>query len=548
MKPSLHFRPLRPAVAADGATTLDLLITVSAPALSPERQARPRQPLNLALVIDRSGSMSGSKLSYARKAARFLVGELSERDRLAIVTFDDEVEVLVPSQPVRNPQLFIRAINTIHSGGGTALFDGWLGGATEVAQQLDPAALNRVLLLSDGDANVGLIDSDGIASKVAGLSQLGISTSAFGLGSGFDEDLMGAVAAAGDGTLAHIESPAQLADLYASELDGLASTLGKRVSIGIRAKRDVQLIDVINDLEPTSAGNLQLPNLRHGQELNIAARFQLPPWQPNREIVSVRLAWRQPGSQQRQSFVEHLVLPVMATAELQGMKPDPLVIEQFELVLANRQRRQAIEELDRGNLRAARAHLEAIDQRLSLLPQSEAIQRERLLLEEKKALLDQNRNLSRKRMRRESMRSSMSVWEPDSELSEQEMLALLGFSEEEPGEEEETNEPFNKGMIANEDLRLSDIPDPDAEHPHSVVVFGHTFNGYDVAGGMEECAEISRHIFDRPNSSLTELRCALFFSCRAARHTGADLDTKNNEYLRKLLRLIRQKVITGDLQ
>ncbi len=142
----------------------------------------------------------------------------------------------------------------------------------------------------------------------------------------------------------------------------------------------------------------------------------------------------------------------------------------------------------------------------------------------------------------------MSVWEPDSELSEQEMLALLGFSEEEPGEEEETNETFNKGMIANEDLRLSDIPDPDAEHPHSVVVFGHTFNGYDVAGGMEECAEISRHIFDRPNASLTELRCALFFSCRAARHTGADLDTKNNEHLRKLLRLIRQKVITGDLQ
>jgi hypothetical protein len=93
------------------------------------------------------------------------------------------------------------------------------------------------------------------------------------------------------------------------------------------------------------------------------------------------------------------------------MDPDLAVLEQVELSLANRKRRQAIEELDRGNLRAARAHLEAIDQRLSLLPQSEAIQRERLLLEEKKALLDQDRNLSRKRLRRESLRSSLSVWD-----------------------------------------------------------------------------------------------------------------------------------------
>jgi Ca-activated chloride channel family protein len=93
------------------------------------------------------------------------------------------------------------------------------------------------------------------------------------------------------------------------------------------------------------------------------------------------------------------------------MEPDLAVLEQVELLLANRQRRQAIEELDRGNLRAARAHLEAIDQRLSLLPQSDAIQKERLLLEEKKALLDQDRNLSRKRLRRESLRSSLSVWD-----------------------------------------------------------------------------------------------------------------------------------------
>ena len=124
MNPSLNFRPLQAAVAVDVATTLNLLITVSTPPLPAELMARPRPPLNLALVIDHSVCMDGSKLSYARKAARFLTSELTARDRLAIVTFDDEVNMLVPSQPVRDQLTFISAINTITAGGCTALFDG----------------------------------------------------------------------------------------------------------------------------------------------------------------------------------------------------------------------------------------------------------------------------------------------------------------------------------------------------------------------------------------------------------------------------------------
>jgi Ca-activated chloride channel family protein len=410
MNPSLHFRPLRPAVAADGATTLDLLITVRSPEPAPS-VSRQRPALNLALVIDRSGSMAGSKLSYARKAARFLAGELSERDRLAIVTFDSEVKVLVPSQPVRDPLLFISAINTIDSGGSTALFDGWLAGATEVANQLDPQGLNRVLLLSDGQANHGLTDAGAIAARVEGLTQRGISTSAFGLGSGFDEDLMGAVAAAGDGTLAQIETPQQLADLYASELNGLASTVGRKVSLGIRARHGAELVDVLNDLPRTSAGNFQLPNLRYGQELGIGVRLQLPAWTPNQEIASVRLAWRSPERDGRQELIEQLTLPVRPQTELEGLAADPLVAEQLALLQANRDRRLAIEELDRGDLRAAMASLEVIDQRLAALPQSASVQRERRLLAEKRALMQQDRGLSRKRLRRESLRSSLSVWE-----------------------------------------------------------------------------------------------------------------------------------------
>lgn len=411
MNPSIHFRPLRPVVAADGATTLDLLITVAAPPLQAELLARPRPPLNLALVIDRSGSMSGRKLSYARKAARFLAGELTERDRLAIVTFDDEINVVVPSQAVRDPLLFISAINTIQAGGCTALFDGWLAGAMQVANQLDPTGLNRVLLLSDGQANEGLTDAAAIAAKVEGLTQRGISTSAFGLGSGFDEDLMGAIATAGDGTLAQIESPQQLADLYASELQGLATTLGRKVSLGIRTKGGAELVDLLNDLSLTSAGNFQLPNLRYGQELSVGVRLRLPGWAPNQEIASVRLAWDAPQQERRQELRDSLTLPVKPQAELAELAVDEAVAEQLALLRANRERRQAIEALDQGDVHGAAASLASIDQHLAALPQSDAVMRERQLLQEKHELLQQDRNLSRKRLRRESLRSSLNVWE-----------------------------------------------------------------------------------------------------------------------------------------
>jgi Ca-activated chloride channel family protein len=410
MTPSVHVRPLRPAVASDGASTLDLLITVR----SPEQAAaskKQRPPLNLALVIDRSGSMAGRKLSNARKAARFLAGELTTRDRLAIVAFDDEAQVVVPSTPVTDPQPFIAAINTIHSGSSTALFDGWLSGAMQVAEHLDPTQLNRVLLLSDGQANQGLTNQKAIAAKVAGLTARGISTSSFGLGDGFDEDLMGAIASSGDGTLAFIESPAQLADLYTSELQGLASTHGKRVSIGIRTKNGAELLDLLNDLEATEQGNFQLPNLRAGQELNVGMRLQIPAWAPNQEIASVRLAWDAPGMGERLELMAHLLLPVITAAELAGLDTDPAVAEQLAVLEANRARRRAIEQLDRGDITGAELSLNGASSLFSALPETELTIRELKLLKEKQALLRQDRNLSRKRLNRESLRSSNHVWE-----------------------------------------------------------------------------------------------------------------------------------------
>ncbi len=410
-QPTIRFRPLKRAVAGDKSSILDLLITISPQPPSIETNKSQRTPLNLALVIDRSGSMSGSKLSNARKAARFLASELTERDRLAIISFDEGTKVVIPSQAVRDPQPFLAAINTIHSGGLTALFDGWMAGAIQVAENLDPTALNRVLLLSDGHANQGITNQKKITEKVEGLSERGVSTSAFGLGQDFDEDLMGAIATAGDGTLAHIESPRQLADLYASELESLTTTVGRKVSFGLRGKDGVQLIDLLNDLPPTKRSNYRLPSLRLGQELNIGVRLDIPAWSPNKEICSIRLAWDSPGESQRNTLIEHLNLPVRSKAEIKGMDADETVIEEFAVLEANRARRKAMEELDRNDFYAAHNTLKNMSLSMSLLSPSLRKTREIDLIEKKLVLLRKNRTKARKDLSRESFRSSLDVWE-----------------------------------------------------------------------------------------------------------------------------------------
>jgi Ca-activated chloride channel family protein len=231
------------------------------------------------------------------------------------------------------------------------------------------------------------------------------------LGDGFDEDLMGAIASAGDGTLAFIENPAQLADLYASELQGLAATAGRRVSLVVRAENGAELVDGLNDFPRNGDGNWQLPNLRAGQELQVGLKLQLPAWQPNQTICRAELGWDGKGSGVRQRLIEPLLLPVIAASEWPGLERDAAVAEQLAVMAANRARRRAIEQLDLGQIEDAESSLDSASTLFAELPQSNLIRQELRLLAEKKSLLRIDRNISRKRMSREYLRSSTNVWE-----------------------------------------------------------------------------------------------------------------------------------------
>ena len=400
MMPQLDLIPLQAAVASDRPTTLDLLVKVTPP---PAPASLDRPPLNLGLVLDRSGSMQGHKLKHAKQAVAYAIEQLLPSDRVSLCSFDNTVRVEIPSTLAQDKQALLAIVNRIHTGGSTALHAGWLEGGVQVSQHLNPQHLNRVLLLSDGLANVGETNPDRIAHHVQGLTQRGVSTSTMGLGNDYDEDLLAAIAAAGDGNFFHIESPAQLPDFFATELQGLMATLGRQVSLGLRGQGSVIVQEVFNDLPLTARRNYMLPNLSYGSVIYVGIRLKVPAMAEPQDLLSVRLAWDDPEQPQRQEIYTRLHLPVLLGAEVDALPTDPEVQEQLLILQAARAREEAIHALDRRDYAAAVAVIEQTSRKAKSMPSSAALQNEIAELERLSDRLTQgDYQMSRKEARYQS--------------------------------------------------------------------------------------------------------------------------------------------------
>lgn len=204
--------------------------------------AKIRPSLNISVVIDRSGSMEGEKLSYAKKAAHFIVDNLSKDDMLSIVVYDDEITVLLPSQKVINKEQIHQLIKTISERGSTNLGGGMQKGIEEVKKLFKPNAVNRVLLLTDGLANVGITEPMQL-NAIARTTQRssGISISSFGIGLDFNEDLLQNLAENGNGNYYFIASPESIPDIFKKELNGLLNVVAQEMTLEVEIPEGVKI-------------------------------------------------------------------------------------------------------------------------------------------------------------------------------------------------------------------------------------------------------------------------------------------------------------------
>lgn len=204
--------------------------------LDTSRPSRPenRPLVNLALALDRSGSMSGEKLAHAKEAALAALSRLSEEDVFSLVAYDTTVETLVPARRVGDGRAIERAIRSIDARGNTALFGGVSQAASEVRKNLEDRRYTpRILLISDGLANVGPSAPEDLARLGVALMKEGISVTTIGLGLGYNEDLMTRLAQCSDGNTYFVESSADLPRIFAAELGDALNVVARRVVLRI---------------------------------------------------------------------------------------------------------------------------------------------------------------------------------------------------------------------------------------------------------------------------------------------------------------------------
>jgi len=321
-----------------------------------------RTPVNVALVLDKSGSMAGErKMENAKEAAVRAVDALDRDDIVSIVAYDHTVQVLVPATKVRDRAAIRRAIFRLRPAGNTALFAGVSKGADELRKFLDRNRVNRVILLSDGLANVGPSSPGALGQLGASLAREGISVTTLGLGLGYNEDLMERLARLSDGNHMFVERADQLARIFEAEFGEVLSVVGQNARVRVVCAEGVRPVRVLGrDADITGQTVYTTFNQVYGgQEKFIIVEVELPAGAAGGSlpVASVSVEYSDMGLRQTARLQRNVTVGFSGSPrDVEAHRDRDVMISAVALV-ANERNRQAVVLRDAGDVKAARKTL-----------------------------------------------------------------------------------------------------------------------------------------------------------------------------------------------
>jgi Ca-activated chloride channel homolog len=332
---------------ADGGYLVRALLRITGrPA---EADNRPR--LNLAIVLDRSGSMGGGKLERAKEAARLLVRRLGDSDVVSVVAYDEDVRTVVRRARGAEREGVLAMIGSTGIGGTTNLSGGWLRGRELIAGAMVDGGVNRILLLTDGQANVGITDPAQLTALTRSSAALGITTTTIGFGTDYDERLLRAMAEAGGGSTYYIETPDQAPAVFETEITGLMSLAAQNVSVNIAPAEMVEHAKVVHQY-PSQEGRggavrLELGDLYAFEPKSLLMEFLLRSDSPTEVAVATLTvsgyAMHADGSLEKRQAR----LPIQVSRAGAAVV-NPEVRKELIILEAARAREEALEDRARG--------------------------------------------------------------------------------------------------------------------------------------------------------------------------------------------------------
>ena len=345
----------QPLVAVGAKTKVYLKVGLTGLAFE---TAGDRPPVNVAIVLDKSGSMGGQKLYQAKQAARLAVDRLAPSDIVSVVAYDSTVRVVVPATKAMDKQSIHAGIDRLSAGGNTALFAGVSKGADELRKFFDRNRVNRVVLLSDGLANVGPSSASELARLGTSLMREGMSVTTLGLGLDYNEDLMAQLARAADGNHAFIERAADLARFFELEFGTVMKVAGRDATLTIDCApgvRPVRLLGRSGDIVGQQVV-VRLNQLYAGEEKFALLEVEVPPGElgGRMPVARVEATYGNLVTQTTDTLRGAVDIGFVATAAEADRAHNPAVMVSAIELVANEQNRMALLLNDQGKTREAR--------------------------------------------------------------------------------------------------------------------------------------------------------------------------------------------------
>jgi len=353
-------------IPVNQAFTSRLLVKVEAP----RKSDRPRRPLNVAVVLDHSGSMAGAKLQRVKEATKILVEQFGPEDIFSLTVFDTVVSPLVSPMPARDGGQFIaRTIEAIHAGSNTNLSGGYLQGCAFARRHVSEERVNRVLLLSDGLANEGITHPHELAQLAQAHRQQNITTSTIGVGRDFNEELMGKMAEQGGGSTYFIDRPEEAQSVFLEELGDLKAVAATGFQIRFAPSLTGVQAAQLNNYDQPAPGEYFLGDILEGIAKYLVLEVQLPPVpQEGRvEIGRLEITFREAaetGFEDRRVEIP-VELEVVSLDEFATVTPDREVTLQAAYLTVGAVKAESIRLSDQGQFIEAAAVLENCAKKLS---------------------------------------------------------------------------------------------------------------------------------------------------------------------------------------